>query len=207
MKDRRYMTDAETAPDANERRRFLAQALTLAGGLAAAPALAGLAARPALAQSATTFNAATDRLDRTQAGPITRPMVVEIAPDTYFLNEFGMDSQYVLVGKTRALAIDTGTGFYDYKGTIQKLTQLPYDVAVTHGHPDHAGGIGQFDTVYLHPKDVPMVQHLTQEGAKRYGEIMWNMPIGYHGVWGYTPADAKWGNWGHVPTIKPLHDG
>lgn len=28
---------------------------------------------------ATTFNPAIDKLDRTQAGPITRPMIVEIA--------------------------------------------------------------------------------------------------------------------------------
>ncbi len=199
-----------TAAPAAGRRRFLSRTLSLAGGLAAAPVLAGLGAagqETANGPLETSFNAATDKLNRTRQGPITRPMIVEIAPGTFFLNEFGMDAQYVLIGQTRALAIDTGSGFYDYKGTIQKLTSLPYDVVVTHGHPDHAGGIGQFDRVYLHPKDVPMVQHLTQAGAKRYGEIMWNMNLGYHDVWGYTPADAKWGNWGHLPAIQPLHDG
>ena len=156
---------------------------------------------------ATTFNAATDKLDRTTAGPITRPVILEIANNTYFINEFGMDAQYLIVGKTRALAIDSGSGFYDYKGTIEKLTKLPYDVAITHGHPDHAGGIGQFYAVYMHPDDIPMAKALTQQGAQRYGEIMWNMAIGYHNIWGYTPADAKWGNWGHMPVIKPLSDG
>jgi hydroxyacylglutathione hydrolase len=156
---------------------------------------------------ATTSNGSTDQFDRSTEGPITRPQIIEIAYNTYFINEFGMDSQYVVVGKTRALAIDTGSGFYDYKGTIAKLTTLPYDVVVTHGHPDHAGGIGQFDVVYMHPADIPMVQRLTQQGQQRYGELMWNMPVGYRNVWGYTPADAKWGNWGHLPTIKPLSDG
>src|SRR5215831_3017273 len=174
---------------------------------AAPSAQAGPNGAPANRPLASTFNAATDKMDRATAGPITRPIIMEIAYNTYFINEFGMDAQYLIVGTKRALAIDSGTGFYDYKGTIEKLTKLPYDVAITHGHPDHAGGIGQFDTVYMHPADIPMVKNLSQEGAKRYGEIMWNMPVGYHGVWGYTPADAKWGNWGHMPEVKPLADG
>ena len=157
--------------------------------------------------TATTFNPATDKLDRTQAGPITRPMIVEIAYNTYFLNEFGMDAQYLLVGTSRALLIDSGSGFYDLKGTIAKLTKLPYDVVITHGHPDHAGGIGEFDTVWLHPADVAMAESDTEERAKGYGEIMWHMSIGYRHVWGYTPADAKWGDWSRHPVIKPLHDG
>jgi glyoxylase-like metal-dependent hydrolase (beta-lactamase superfamily II) len=182
--------------------------------MAVAVSLAGLGV-PAAAQvkpaeppvPATTFNAATDKLDRTTAGPITRPMIIEIANNTYFLNEFGMDAQYLLVGATRALLIDTGSGFYDLKGTVEKLTKLPYDVAVTHGHPDHAGGIGQFDTVYMHPADIPMLKSISQQSEKQYGEIMWGMPIGYPHVWGYTPADARWGGWQKQPVIKPLFDG
>jgi hydroxyacylglutathione hydrolase len=155
----------------------------------------------------TTFNPVTDKLDRAQAGPITRPMIVEVAPDTYFLNEFGMDAQYLLVGTQRALLIDTGSGFYDLKGTVGKLTKLPYDVVITHGHPDHAGGMREFDSVWIDPADVAMAESHTEEGAKRYGEIMWHMPIGYRKVWGYTPADASWGNWKHQPTIESIHDG
>ncbi len=142
---------------------------------------------------------------RTTAGPITRPIVVEIAKDTYFINEFGMDAQYLVVGEKRALAIDTGSGFYDYKSLIEKLTRLPYDVVVTHGHPDHAGGIGQFDVVYMHPADIPMLKTITHDQEVQYGEIMWNMPIGYRGVWGYTPADAR--TFTNQPEIKPLSDG
>lgn len=142
---------------------------------------------------------------RTTAGPITRPMVVEIAKDTYFINEFGMDAQYLVIGEKRALAIDTGTGFYDYKALIERLTHLPYDVVVTHGHPDHAGGVGQFDVVYLHPADVAAAKRLTYEGAVQYGEIMWNMSVGYRGVWGYTPADAR--RFTRTPEFKPLAEG
>ncbi len=156
---------------------------------------------------ATTFNAASDKLDRTKAGPITHPMIIEIAYDTYLLNEFGMDSQYLLVGTKRALLIDTGSGFYDLKSTIRKITDVPYDVAITHGHPDHAGGMREFPTVWIHPDDVAMAESDTEERAQRYGEILWHMPVGYKDVWGYTPADAKWGDWDKKPLTKPLHDG
>jgi glyoxylase-like metal-dependent hydrolase (beta-lactamase superfamily II) len=156
---------------------------------------------------ATTFNPATDKLDRTSAGPITRPMILEIAYNTDFINEFGMDAQYLLVGSNRALLIDTGTGFYDLKGTVEKLTKLPYDVVITHGHPDHAGGMREFATVWIGPGDIEMAKSHDEKGAKTYGEIIWNMPIGYKDVWGYAPADAKWGNWDKTPEFKPLSDG
>lgn len=142
---------------------------------------------------------------RTTAGPITRPVVIEIAKDTYFINEFGMDAQYVVVGEKRALAIDTGTGFYDQKAMIERLTKLPYDVVLTHGHPDHAGGIGQFDVVYMHPADVEAAKRLTYEGAMQYGEMMWKTNIGYQNVWGYTPANAR--KFTKQPEFKPLAEG
>jgi glyoxylase-like metal-dependent hydrolase (beta-lactamase superfamily II) len=154
------------------------------------------------AQSAV-VNAATQ--DEQLQGPITRPMIVEIAPNTFFINEFGMNAMYLLVGKTRALLIDTGTGFCDLKGIVEKLTDLPFDVALTHGHPDHAGGIGQFDVVYIHPQDVEMATRIPYEQRVEYGEIMRNMNIGYKNVWGYTREDVS--QYTKQPEIKDLSDG
>ena len=141
---------------------------------------------------------------RTTAGPITRPMVIEIAKDTYFINEFGMDAQYLVVGEKRALVIDAGTGFYDQKALVERLTKLPYDVVITHGHPDHAGGMRQFDAVYIHPADVAAAKRITYEGSVQYGEMMWNRG-GYRDVWGYTPADAR--KFTKEPVLKPLAEG
>lgn len=138
-------------------------------------------------------------------GPITRPMIVEIAKDTYFINEFGMNSMYVIVGEKRALVLDTGSGFCDFKAIIQSLTSLPYDVALTHGHPDHAGGNGQFDVVYMHPADIESANRLTYEQEVQYGEIMRKMEIGYRNVWGYTSANAH--KWDKKPEVRPLSDG
>ena len=86
-------------------------------------------------------------------GKITEPIVCEIAPKTYHINEFGIDNQYVLVGDERALVIDTGTGLYDMKKLIAKLTDKPYDVVVTHLHGDHNGGSNQFEEVWMHRLD------------------------------------------------------
>jgi hydroxyacylglutathione hydrolase len=155
----------------------------------------------------TAFNPATEKYDRTTAGPITHPQIIAISFNTYFINEFGMDSQYVLVGPKRALVIDTGSGFYDMKETIEKLTKLPYDVVITHGHPDHAGGMHQFDAVWINTADVPMANALNEQGSKMYGEMLWNMPFGYKGIWGYTPGDAKWGEWDKHPVLHPLNNG
>ena len=39
------------------------------------------------------------------------------------------------------------------KGLVEGITDKPYDVVLTHGHRDHTGGAGWFDTVYLNRKD------------------------------------------------------
>jgi glyoxylase-like metal-dependent hydrolase (beta-lactamase superfamily II) len=157
-----------------------------------------------------TYNSKTDNLNRTEAGPLTKPIVVEIAKSTYMLNEFGMDTQYLVVGTNRALLIDTGSGFYDLRGMVEKLTKgLPYDVVLTDSHPDHNGAIGQFDAIYVAPADIGSRESkmASQHASRVYGETMWGMPVGYQHIWGYTPADAKWGGWDKHPELKPLADG
>jgi hydroxyacylglutathione hydrolase len=145
----------------------------------------------------------TDQKDPGQ-GPVTNPIVVEIAHNTFFINEFGMNSMYLIVGDKRALVIDAGTGFCDFKDIIENLTRLPYDVALTHGHPDHSGGIGQFDTVYIHPADTAMALHIPYEQRAQYGEIMRKMSIGYKNVWGYTRENVAM--YSSQPVIKLLSD-
>lgn len=145
-------------------------------------------------------------------GPITRPLVSEIAYKTFFINEFGADSIFLLIGTKRALVIDAGSGFFDLKGLVESRTKLPYDVVITHGHPDHAGGAGQFDAVYLNPADVPMASKIPYGGRVQYGRKLRNIPgtvlgvsMGFPNVWGYSDASVR--NWGKLPEFKPLHDG
>jgi hydroxyacylglutathione hydrolase len=151
---------------------------------------------------------ATERLpeqETTQYGPITRPVIVEISKNTYFINEFGMNAMYVLLGQKSALVIDAGSGFCDLKGIVESLTDLPYKVVITHGHPDHAGGINQFDTVYMNLADYAMATNITYERKVEYGEIMRNMGIGYKNVWGYSKENVITEK--KIPVVNPLHEG
>jgi hydroxyacylglutathione hydrolase len=53
----------------------------------------------------------------------------------------------LLVGSSRALLIDTGTGDADLRGVVDRLlagTDVELVVAHTHAHTDHTGGDGQF---------------------------------------------------------------
>jgi hydroxyacylglutathione hydrolase len=112
---------------------------------------------------------------------------------------------YLIVGQTRALVIDAGSGFCDFKGIIENITKLPYDIAITHGHPDHAGGMGQFDMVYIHPADTAMAKKISYEQSVQYGEMMHNMTSGIESVWGYSKNNVA--KYAKQPEIKLLSDG
>ena len=71
---------------------------------------------------------------------------------------------YLAEGTQRAALMDTGFGFGDLRGFVESLTGRPYVVLLSHGHMDHAGGAGQFDTVYLNERDWELEQwHATRE--------------------------------------------
>jgi hydroxyacylglutathione hydrolase len=60
---------------------------------------------------------------------------------------------YLVEGEKLAALIDTGTGVGDLRTFIEKLTDKPYFVLLTHGHVDHAMGAPAFDEVYMNPAD------------------------------------------------------
>ena len=71
---------------------------------------------------------------------------------------------YLAEGTERAALMDTGFGFGDLRGFVETLTDKPYVVLLSHGHMDHAGGAGQFDTVYLNERDWELEKwHATRE--------------------------------------------
>ena len=79
--------------------------------------------------------------------------IKEIAKNVYKINEYNLTTMFIIVGEAKALAIDCGTGVGDYKKVIEKLTKgLPYDLAITHAHVDHIGGMSQFSDFYLSKK-------------------------------------------------------
>jgi hydroxyacylglutathione hydrolase len=80
-------------------------------------------------------------------------LIEPIAPDTYRIDEGGIANTYLVIGKKKALLIDSGLGVGNLWETVTSLTSLPVTLAVTHEHCDHAGGRDWFESYYLSRKD------------------------------------------------------
>jgi glyoxylase-like metal-dependent hydrolase (beta-lactamase superfamily II) len=99
--------------------------------------------------------------------------VKEIADKIYKINEFNLSTMFVIIGEKRALAIDCGTGINDYKKVVDRLVgDKPYDLAITHGHVDHIGGMGQFDDIYISNKDIGIMDEVKLSSRKGYVQLM-----------------------------------
>ena len=119
---------------------------------------------------------------------IKEPFISEIAPGTYAINEFGIAAEFLVIGNERALLIDTGCGLIDLPAIVRRFTDKPYDVVLTHGHGDHAGGIGWFDKLYLHPADFDQVENIDLERLKGYNRSLGEKAFE---VYEYDPDASK----------------
>ena len=136
--------------------------------------------------------------------PIPKPIIVQLAADVYAINEFGLDSIFVIEGRDSALVIDAGIGCCDLKSIIEDITEKPYEVVLTHGHLDHIGSWDQFEKVYLHPADWEKSRAITIEPRIASGERMRGQE-GDPDVWHYGPENFR--EWEHIPEILDLADG
>lgn len=76
---------------------------------------------------------------------------------------------YLIVGPEKAMVIDTGFGVGDLKGLIRKLIgDIPLVVVNTHSHFDHAYGNFQFDRVYCHENELPLLKTKMNPGIWDY---------------------------------------
>lgn len=62
-------------------------------------------------------------------------------------------TMYVVEGTQKAMLIDVGTKTRKLDSIIRLITKKPLVVMITHAHHDHAGNIGFFDEIWLHPAD------------------------------------------------------
>lgn len=60
---------------------------------------------------------------------------------------------YLIVGKEKAMVIDTMNGYENIMDIVRTITDLPVVVVNTHGHCDHIFGNWAFDNAHLHPDD------------------------------------------------------
>lgn len=66
--------------------------------------------------------------------------VIDMGDGIYHIWEPAGVASSLILGKTKALLIDTGYGYGNLKSVVRSLTDLPLRVMNTHCHLDHAGG-------------------------------------------------------------------
>ena len=77
----------------------------------------------------------------------------KISPTMTRIRAPGLELMYLVEGSEKAALIDTGSGIGYLRAYVQKLTDKPITVLLTHGHVDHAMGAGEFETVYMNRVD------------------------------------------------------
>ena len=87
-----------------------------------------------------------------------RYQVEMVQPGFYWVEDFNDDSIYVIEGTERALVVDTGLADNDFIGMVKSLTNLPFDLAVTHCHGDHMYHLPKFERYYMSPKDACVLE-------------------------------------------------
>lgn len=90
-----------------------------------------------------------------------------IYKDTYCIVDNAMGgtvNMYLLVGKDKALLIDSGYGDPKLLEAIGSITDKEVICACTHGHIDHALGAYLFENAYVHSADMALYrEHCSQE--------------------------------------------
>jgi hydroxyacylglutathione hydrolase len=78
--------------------------------------------------------------------------VEDLGEGTFAIGEpryYQQNYSYLIVGQSRAVLFDSGSGTRDISGVVANLTKLPVTVIVSHLHFDHLGGIGPFEHVAM----------------------------------------------------------
>ena len=78
----------------------------------------------------------------------------KIFEDTWVVDLGAVCFCYLLVGREKALVIDTGMNTANLRAYLETITDKPMIAANTHGHGDHTACNGFFDEVYMHPEAI-----------------------------------------------------
>jgi hydroxyacylglutathione hydrolase len=91
-----------------------------------------------------------------KAQPVFKNAELEISlieDKVWVIETVDNNTMYVIDGDEKALLIDTGTKYEKLDEVIKQVITKPIYVVLTHAHADHAGNIGFFSEIYMHPAD------------------------------------------------------
>lgn len=126
--------------------------------------------------------------------------VYKLLEGTYAIYEpsqFEEAISYLVIGKEKAVVIDTGTGIGDLKRAVSELTQVPVSIVNTHTHWDHIGCNHQFDEIVcFNNTECINKMHTGKDNASLQrsitGDSLWKpLPEGFD--------SATWS----IPSVKP----
>ena len=96
---------------------------------------------------------------------------IQLFAENFYILDDGRVRQFLILGEDEALLIDTGFEDSNVYHTVKNITQLPVKVIMTHGDPDHAGGLKAFGKCYLHKGDWPLISEDIQLEPLKEGDI------------------------------------
>lgn len=113
---------------------------------------------------------------------------------------FCTELMYLIEGKNKCALIDTGSGFGSLKRVVDRLTDKPVVVLLTHGHTDHAMGASEFDEVYMNHEDDFIYAKHGDNGFRLSGIEMSDIKDIFNEQEDYIPT-------ADVNSFKDLEDG
>lgn len=104
--------------------------------------------------------------------------VKRLNPHVYLMDDAGESTGYVVIGRKKALIVDTMNGCEDVGAVVREITNLPLMVVNTHGHCDHISGNIYFEEAWLNPADLGVAKEhsKTPELIKIMSEKGLSMP-------------------------------
>ena len=108
--------------------------------------------------------------------------------NVYSILEPGHDEyvrSHLVIGSKKAALIDTGWGIDNIRNVVERLTDLPITVILTHSHWDHIGGAHLFDDgkteIYVHGDELEQVRKGYLKTHKKLEEAMRDKHFGRPG--------------------------
>jgi len=117
--------------------------------------------------------------------------IEEVQPGLFAIDDEKSASMYLIAGTEKALLIDTGVLKPDILPMLRTLTDKPIELALTHAHIDHMYHAEEFDTVYLHERDIAAWKRGTLRLLMLAGYAMFQLPAKKFHVSRYTPITEK----------------